>query len=189
MLAHGSTGFIKHRPLIQRSASKIYHREGVSRLLISAVHHRLDGWGGWLRSGAARARSHGGAPWPSKMAHRTSSFLKLWWSLSDEACSYGITAPRGNSIRLTLIGGGWQRSPATVRRLDRCLVTVRVASGEASAPRMCSEASSSSFLASRLINCSKQRRKTRIWWLSRFWQVLDLRPKIHTIGGAIYMGF
>jgi hypothetical protein len=62
--AHRSTGFIKCWPLIQRYVSKIYHREGVSRLLISAIHHQLDGWGGWLRPGATRARTHGGVPRP-----------------------------------------------------------------------------------------------------------------------------
>jgi hypothetical protein len=41
--AHESMAFIKHRSLIQRSASKIYHREGVSRLLILDVHYRSDG--------------------------------------------------------------------------------------------------------------------------------------------------
>jgi hypothetical protein len=76
-----------------------------------------------------------------------------------------------------------------VRRLGWCLVTVRAAVGEASAPRMCVEASSSSLLASRLINCSERGRKTQIWWLHRVQRVLDLQPKIHTIGGAIYRGF
>jgi hypothetical protein len=42
---------------------------------------------------------------------------------------------------------------ATVRRLGWCLATVRVASGKASAPRMCTEASLNSLLASRLTNC------------------------------------
>jgi hypothetical protein len=80
-------------------------------------------------------------------------------------------------------------SPATVRHLGRCLVTMRRASGEASAPRMCAEASSSSLLASRPINCSKRWRKTQIWWLPRVRRVLDLQPKIRTMGGAIYRGF
>jgi hypothetical protein len=65
-----------------------------------------------------------------------------------------------NLIMLTLFDGGWQRSPATVRQLGRCLVTVRAASGEASAPRTCAEASSSSLLASQPINCSERQRKT-----------------------------
>jgi hypothetical protein len=54
----------------------------------------------------------------------------------------------GNLVMLTLIGGERQRSPATVRRLSRCLVTVRAASGEASALRTCAEASLNSLLAS-----------------------------------------
>jgi hypothetical protein len=95
----------------------------------------------------------------------------------------------GNLIRLTLIGGGRQRSPATVRRLGQCFVTVRAASDEASAPRMCAEAFSNSLLGSWPIYCSERRRKTQIWWLPRVRRVLDLRPKIRTIGGAIYRGF
>jgi hypothetical protein len=76
-----------------------------------------------------------------------------------------------------------------VRQLDRCLVTVRTASGEASAPRTCTKASLSSLLASRPTNCSERQRKTRIWWLHRVRWVLDLRPKIRTILRAIYRGF
>jgi hypothetical protein len=92
----------------------------------------------------------------------------------------------GKLIRLTLIGGGRQRSPATVRRLGWSLVTVRVASGEALAPRTCTEASSNSPLAARPINCSERQRKIRIWWLPRVRRVFDLRLKIRTMGGAIY---
>jgi hypothetical protein len=66
----------------------------------------------------------------------------------------------GNVFKLTLIGGEQQRSPATVRRLGRCLSTVRAASGESSAPRMGAKASLSSPLASRPTNFSDQRRKT-----------------------------
>jgi hypothetical protein len=62
----------------------------------------------------------------------------------------------GNVTMLTLIGGEWQRSPAMVRRLGRCLAMVRVASGEASAPWTCTKASSSSLLASQLTNCSER---------------------------------
>jgi hypothetical protein len=53
----------------------------------------------------------------------------------------------GNVFMLTLIDGEQQRSPATVRRLGRCLSTVRAASGEALAPWTCIKASSSSLLA------------------------------------------
>jgi hypothetical protein len=96
---------------------------------------------------------------------------------------------QGNMFMLTLIGGEWQRSLTTMRRLGRCLSTVRVASGEALAPRTCVKASLSSLLASRPTNCSDRQWKTRIWWLPRVRQVLDLWPKIHTICGAIYRGF
>jgi hypothetical protein len=61
--------------------------------------------------------------------------------------------------------------------------------GEASAPRTCTKASSSSLLASRPTNCSDRRQKTRIWWLPMVRRVLDLRLKICTICGTIYRGF
>jgi hypothetical protein len=96
---------------------------------------------------------------------------------------------QGGSIMLTIIGGERQRSATTVRRLGRCLATVRVASGEASAPRTCAEASLNSLLASQPTNCSERRRKTQIWWLPRVRRVLNLWPKIHTICGSIYRGF
>jgi hypothetical protein len=95
----------------------------------------------------------------------------------------------GNVFMLILIGGEWQRSPATVRWLGWCLSTVRATSGEVSTPRMCAKASSSSPLASRPTNCSDRQWKTQIWWLPRVRRVLDLRPKIHTICGTIYRGF
>jgi hypothetical protein len=57
----------------------------------------------------------------------------------------------GNVFLLTLISG---------ERLNRCLSTVRVASGEASAPRTCAKASLNSLLASRPTICSDWRRKT-----------------------------
>jgi hypothetical protein len=95
----------------------------------------------------------------------------------------------GNVIMLTLIGGERQRSLAMVRQLGRCLALARAASGEASAPRTCAKASSSSLLASRPTNCSERRRKTRIWWLPSVRRVLDFWLKIHTICGTIYSGF
>jgi hypothetical protein len=108
----------------------------------------------------------------------------FWWGLflwdhSNE----------GNVFMLTLIDGERQRSPATVWQLGRCLAMVWAASGEASTPRMCTKASSSSLLASWPTNCSERWRKTQIWWLPRVWRVLDLRPEIRTICGAVYRGF
>jgi hypothetical protein len=108
----------------------------------------------------------------------------FWWGLllrdhNDE----------GNMFMLTLIGGEWQRSSATVRRPGWCLSTVRAASGEASARRTCAKAFSSSLLASQPTNCSDRWWKTWIWWLPRVWRVLLLRPKIRTICGAIYRVF
>jgi hypothetical protein len=90
---------------------------------------------------------------------------------------------------LTLIDRERQRSAAMARRLGWCLSTVRAASGEASAPRTCAKASSSSLLASRPTNYSNRRWKTRIWCIPRVQWVPDLRPKIHTICCAIYRGF
>jgi hypothetical protein len=144
----------------------------------------------WLApvGGGAGSRSwwpvrakHGGSP---EFGFSRATVVDFRWGLllrdhNDE----------GNLIMLSLIGGEWQQSPATVRRLGRCLATVRAASSEASTARMCAEASSSSLLPSRSINCFNRRRKTRIWWLPRVRWVLDLRPKIRTIGGAIYRGF
>jgi hypothetical protein len=76
-----------------------------------------------------------------------------------------------------------------VARFGRCLVTVRTAFGGAPASRACAEAYLCSLLASCPNNCSKQRRKTQIWWLPRVQRVLDLRAKIRTMGCAIYRGF
>jgi hypothetical protein len=169
--------------------AQIKRSESLSRLLISVVHHRFDSWGRWLQPGAARARAHGGTSRLSAVARRSSGFLKPRWSFSEWALLLRDHSDEGNLIMLTLIGRGRQRNPATVRQLGRCLMTVRAASGEASAPRTCAEASSSSLLASRPMNCSEQRQKTQIWWLPRVRRVLDLRQKICTIGGAIYRGF
>jgi hypothetical protein len=182
--AHGSTDFIKRQSLASGLTTQIESSEPVSRLLISAVHRWFGDWGGWLRPGAAPARARDGASRLSAVAHRSSTVVSFWWGLflrdhSDE----------GNVFMLTLIGGERQRSPATVRRLGRCLLTVRAAFGEASAPRACAKASSSSLLASRPTNCSDRRWKTWIWWLPRVRRVLDLRPKIRTICDATYRGF
>jgi hypothetical protein len=147
-------------------------------------------WLGWLAPTGGGAGSHsrrrataerGGSP-EFRFSRATVVGFRwglLLWDHNDE----------GNLIRLTLIDGGWQWSAATVRQLGWCLVTVRVASGEASAPSTCAKASSSSLLASRPVNCPERRQKTRIWWLPRVRRVLELWPKIRTIGSAIYRGF
>jgi hypothetical protein len=87
--AHGSTNFIKRRLLASWSTAQIEPSESISRLLISAVHHRSDGWGGWLRPGAARARARDGASRPSAVAHRSSSFLELRWLVFNEFAPTG----------------------------------------------------------------------------------------------------
>jgi hypothetical protein len=157
-----------------------------SNLARSSLIKRL-GWlapaGGGVGSCSRRRATaeRGGSP---EFKFSRAMVVSFWWGLllrdhSDE----------GNLIRLTFIDGGRQQSPAMVRRLGQCLVTVRVASGEASAPSTCAEASSSSLLASRPTNCSERWWKNWICWLPRVRRVLDLRLKICTIGGAIYRGF
>jgi hypothetical protein len=77
------------------------------------------------------------------------TMVGFWWCLllrdhNDE----------GNVFMLTIIGGERQRSPATVRRLSRCLSTVRAASSEAWAPRTCAQGFlklPSSFLTDQLL--------------------------------------
>jgi hypothetical protein len=59
--AHGSTDFIKRWPLATGSTAQIKPIESVSRLLISTVHHRSDGWDGWLR--LALVAVHRGRAW------------------------------------------------------------------------------------------------------------------------------
>jgi hypothetical protein len=130
--AHESTDFIKRQSFTSGSTTQIESSKPVFQLLILAVHRWSDGWGGWLRPGAAPARARGGASRPSAVARRSLSFLELWWLVFDVVCSYGITTTRGHMLMLTLIGGERQRSPAMVRWLGRCLSTVRAASGEAS---------------------------------------------------------
>jgi hypothetical protein len=92
--AHGSTDLIKRRSLTTGSMAQIKPIESVSRLLISVVHHRSDGWDSWLRSGAAPAHARGGASRPSAAARWSLSFLELRWSIFVEVCSYGITTTR-----------------------------------------------------------------------------------------------
>jgi hypothetical protein len=57
--AHGSTDFIKRRPLASGSTARIKPIELVSQLLISIVHHRSDGRARWL-TGAQVFSSYGG---------------------------------------------------------------------------------------------------------------------------------
>jgi hypothetical protein len=94
-LAHGSTNFIKRRSLATGSTTQIDPSKLLSRLLLSDVHHRSDGRGGWLRPVATRNHARGGVSWPSVAARRSLSFLELRWSVFDEVCSYRIIATRG----------------------------------------------------------------------------------------------
>jgi hypothetical protein len=137
---------------------------GWHRLALAAVHH------GRVRRlvGVRVFSSHGGR------------FLIRFDSTGSQQ--------QGDLFMLTLIGRERRRSSAMVRQLGRCLSTVRAASSEASAPRTCAKASSSSLLTSRPTNFSDRWRKTRIWWLPRVRRVLDLQPKIRTICSAIYRG-
>jgi hypothetical protein len=91
-------------------------------------------------------------------------------------------------IMLTLIGGEQQRSPAMVRRLSRCLATVRAASGEASAPRTCAKAYSRSLLASRPTNCSERSEKLKFGGYLGFGGFLTSGRKF-ALYAALYRGF
>jgi hypothetical protein len=91
---------------------------------------RLAPVGGGIgsRSRWCVAAERGGSP---EFEFSRATVVIFWWGLLlrnhiDE----------GNVFMLTLIGGEWQRSPAMVKRLDRCLSTVRTASSDASAPRL-----------------------------------------------------
>jgi hypothetical protein len=170
--AHGSTDFIKHRLLATGSTAQIKPNESVSRLLISAVHHRSDGWGGWLQPWAAR---HGRArrltgvgvlSYGGRFLMRFAPMGSQWWGERGYANlnrRRAGTEPRNGEVAM-----------------------VREAFGEASAPRTCAKASLSSLIGSRPTNCSERRRKTWIWWLPRVRRVLDLWHKICTICSAIY---
>jgi hypothetical protein len=168
--------------------TQIKSSESVSQVLISAVHHRSDGRGGWLWPGAVRARTHDGASWPSVVAHRSSSFSSYggWFSMR-----FAPTGSRRWGERDYANLNRWRAATeaGNGRRLGRCLATVRAASGEALTPRTCTKASLSSLLASRPTNWSERRWKTRIWWLPRVRRVLYLRLKIRTLCGGIFWGF
>jgi hypothetical protein len=88
---------------------------------------------------------------------------------------------------LTLVGGERQRSPATVRRLGRCLSTVRVASDEALAARMCAKASLSSLLASRPTNYSDRGEKLEFGGYLGFGRFLTCDQKF-ALYAALYIG-
>jgi hypothetical protein len=203
--AHGSTDFIKHWPLATGSTARIKPIKSVSLLgsldsiwrWVAIVSSQLLQESPDVDPTAEVAGSSRGRRWLMLTTARRGRarwlvgvwvFLSyggrfFWWGLllrdhNDE----------GDVFILTLIGGERQRSPTTVRRLGRCLSMVRAAPGEASALRTCAKASLSSLLASRPTNCSNWWRKTQIWWLPRVRRVLDLRPKICTICGAIYRG-
>jgi hypothetical protein len=95
----------------------------------------------------------------------------------------------GERVYANLNGQRAATKPSNMKMLNRWLSTMGAASGEASVPRMCAEASLSFLLASRPTNCSDRRWKTRIYWPPRVRWVLELRLKIPTICGAIYRGF
>jgi hypothetical protein len=180
--AHRSMDFIKGRPLATGSTARMFRFNltlGCHRLFTAdarVTRHRSVGWGSWRI-----VAEHGGSP-EFKISRATVVGFQWGLLLRDHS-------DKGNVFMLTLIDREWQRSPTTVRRLGRCLSTVRVASSEALAPRMCAKASLSSLLASRPTNCFDWCRKSWIWWLPRVRRVLDLWPKICTICSAIYKGF
>jgi hypothetical protein len=183
--AHGSTNFIKRRSLASGSRLRLnqanWYLSFQSWTFIANPTAEAAGSGrGWRRLVLTEAR-HGRARWLAWVR----VFSSYGGRFSMRFAPTG-SQRRGERVYANL---NRQRSPATVRRLGRCLSTLRTTSGEASAPRTCAKASLSSLLASRPTNCSNRRWKTRIWWLPRVRRVLYLRPKIHTICGAIYRGF
>jgi hypothetical protein len=176
-----STDFIKHRSLASGSMAQIEPSELVSRLLISVVRHRSNGRGGWLWPGVAR---HGQArrvigvrvfsSYGGRFSMRFVPMGSQRWGERDYANlnqRRAATEPSNSEVARPVLGDG------------------EGASSEASAPRTCAKASSSSLLASWPTNCSERWWKTWIWWLPRVQRVLDLRPKIRTICSAIYRGF
>jgi hypothetical protein len=102
--AHGSTDFIKCQPLATGSTAQIKPIEPVSLLRC------LDPIWCWVAIGSSQPmqESPGANPTaeaagsgrvrpvsrPSSVAHRSSSFLELRWSVFDEVCSHGITTMR-----------------------------------------------------------------------------------------------
>jgi hypothetical protein len=132
----------------------------------------------------SRSRRHiaaerGGSP---EFEFSRATVVGFWWALllrdhNDE----------GNMFMLTLIGGERQRSPATVRRLGRCLSTVRATSSEASALRTCAKASSRSLLASLPTNCSDRWWKTQICCYLGFGEFLTCDQKF-ALYAALYIG-
>jgi hypothetical protein len=196
-LAHGPTDFIKRRLLVFGSSARIESSESVSLLRC------LDLIGRWVAISSSQpmqespvliwqlrrlASARGGVGSCSRRCVATerggSPEFEFSWA-TVVGFHWGLLLrnhnDEGNIFILTLIDGERQRSPTTVGRLGRCLSMVSVASGEASAPRTCAKASSSSLLASWLSNYPDQQWKTRIWWLPRVRRVLDLRPKTRTL--------
>jgi hypothetical protein len=186
--ANGSTDFIKRRPLVTGSMAKIKPIESLSRLLISVIHHRSDGWGSWLRPGAAPARAHAARRGRARWLARVRVFSSYGGRFSMSF------APTGSQRWGGRVYANLNR-PRAATKLDKWEVArPMLIDGEGGlrwsfAPTTCTKASSSSLLASRPTNCSDRRWKTRIWWLPRVRRVLILRPKIHSICGAIYRGF
>jgi hypothetical protein len=90
-------------------------------------------------------------------------------------------------IMLTIIGGERQRGPAMVRQLGGCLATVRAAFGKASALRTCAKACSTSLIAPRPTNCSKQWQKLKFGGYIGFGGFLTCGQKF-TLYAALYIG-
>jgi hypothetical protein len=95
---------------------------------------------------------------------------------------------RNSSYSLVMANTG-HGGLAVMARFDQTSTVVGSPLGGAPVPRTCDEASLSSPLASRPINCFERWRKTQIWWLPRVRLVLDIRAKTRTMGDAIYRGF
>jgi hypothetical protein len=145
---------------------------------------RSDGWGGWLRLGAASAHAHG----------RVRRLTGVWVFLSYDGRFF---------MRIALTGS--QRWGERVyANLNRWIATTKIGNSEAARSVLVNGEGGlrwsfgskdvhqvflelpSSFSTDQLLRSVAENLNL---WLPRVRRVLDLRPKIHTICGAIYRGF
>jgi hypothetical protein len=119
--------------------------------------------------------SYLGSAWPNRATR--APWPRAW--------ELGLTLRHKELILLT-VTQMVRTGSATSVWFEQASTASRSSSGGALTSRECAEASLCSLLASCPANCSKRRRKTRIWWLPRVHRVLDLWAKIPTMGCAIY---
>jgi hypothetical protein len=148
--------FIKRRPLATRSTAWIKPSAPLFLDLISTADQGADGYDGFVLDSSAPVKSGAGGDrgqrqWGAPSSPYATSFSKL--KAPTRSRRWEASVLRNYHAEMD------HGQQATEWRLGWCLVTVRAASGEASAPRTCAEAYSSSPLASRPINCSERQWK------------------------------